>query len=81
MKSRQFTFNQKHFSGFIKRRLDYIFISNTFQELVTTTEILTPISTDNSSIIFSLSKGNHCFRGKSILKGNSIAPQLKAKTT
>ena len=40
MKSRRFTFMQKHSSGFIQRRLDYIFISNTFQELVTTTEIL-----------------------------------------
>ena len=26
MKSRQFTFTQKHFSVFIQRRLDYIFI-------------------------------------------------------
>ena len=37
MKSRQFTFTQQHSSGFIQRRLDYIFTSNTVQELVTTT--------------------------------------------
>ena len=57
MKSRRFTFTQKHSSGFIQRKLDYIFISNTLQELVNTTEILTPISTDNSPVLFSLSKG------------------------
>ena len=71
MKSRQFTFTQQHSSGFIQRRLDYIFISNTLQELVTTTEILTPISTDHSSVIFSLSKGNDCLRGKGFWKLNS----------
>ena len=64
MKSRQFTFTQQHCSGFIQRRLHYIFISNNLQELVTTTEILTPISTDHSPVIFSLSKGNDCFSGK-----------------
>ena len=60
MKSRQFTFTQKHSSGFIQHRLDSISILNTLQELVTTTEILTPISTDHSPVIFSLSKGNDC---------------------
>ena len=71
MKSRRFTFTQKHSSGFIQRRLAYIFISNTLQELVTTTEILTPISTDHSPVIFSLSKGNDCLRGKGFWKFNS----------
>ena len=60
MKSRQFTFTQKQSSGFIQHRLDSISILNTLQELVTTTEILTPISTDHSPVIFSLSKGNDC---------------------
>ena len=49
MTSRRFAFTQKYSSGFIQRGLDYIFISNTAQELVTTTEILTPISTDHST--------------------------------
>ena len=56
MKSKRFTFTQKHSSGFIQRRLDYILISNTLQEFVTMTDILTPISTDHSSILFSLLK-------------------------
>ena len=55
----------------LQRRLDYIFISNTLQELVTTTEILTPISTDHCAVIFSLSKGNDCLRGKGFWKLNS----------
>ena len=71
MKSRQFTFTQQHSSGFIQRRLDYIFISNTLQELLTTTEILTPISADHSSVFFSLSEGNDCLRGKGFWKFNS----------
>ena len=55
-KSRRFTFTQRHSSGFIQDRLDYILISNTLQELVTTTELLTIISTDHFPILFSLSK-------------------------
>ena len=43
MKSRQFTFSQQHSSDVTQHRLDFIFILNTLQELVTTTEILTPI--------------------------------------
>ena len=57
-KSKQFTFTQKHSSGFIRRRLDYIFILNTLQEFETTTEILTSISTDRSPVLVSLSKEN-----------------------
>ena len=71
MKSRQFTFTQQHSSGFIQHRLDYIFISNTLQELVTTTGILTPISTYHSPVIFPLAKGNDCLRGKGIWRFNS----------
>ena len=63
-KSRQCTFTQQHSSGSIQSRLDYIFISNTLQELVTTTEILAFISTDHCPAILSLSKGNDCLRGK-----------------
>ena len=35
---------KKRSSGFIQRMLDYILVSNTLQELLTITEILTPIS-------------------------------------
>ena len=71
MKSWQFTFTQKQYSGFIQRRIDYIFISNTLQELVTTTEILTPISTGHCPGIFSFSEGNDYLGGKEFRKFNS----------
>ena len=46
-KSKQFTFKKKHSLGFIQRRLDYTLISNTLQEFVTMTKILTYDYTDN----------------------------------
>ena len=70
-KSKRFTFVQKHSSGFIQRRLDYIFISNTLQNFVAITDIMTPISTDRSPVLFSLSKEKSCFRGKGSWKFNS----------
>ena len=76
-KSKRFTFTQKHFSGFIQRRLDYILISNTLQEFVTMTDILTPISTDHSPVLFSLSKEKITIRGTGLWKFNS---SLKTKT-
>ena len=45
-KSKQFTFAQNHSSGFIQRRFDYMFISNTLKEFVTMTETMTPTSTN-----------------------------------
>ena len=51
-----FTFRQKHSTGFIHRRLDYIFISNTLQEFVNDTRILTSLSIDHSPVHLSLFK-------------------------
>ena len=68
-KSKRFTFTQKHSSGFIKRRLDYILISNNLQEFVT--DILTPISTDRSPVLVSLSKEKITIRGTGLWKFNS----------
>ena len=76
MNSKRSTFIQKYSSSFFQRRLDYILISKTLQEFVTMPEILTPISTDHSPVLFSLSK-------KVLLEvkdfGNLIVPQLKTK--
>ena len=69
--SRRFNFTQKRSSGFIQRRFKYIFISNALQELVTITETLTTISTDHSSVLFSLSKGKDYLRDKGFWKFNS----------
>ena len=65
------TFAQKHSSGFIQHRLDYMYISNTIQELVSMTEVLTPISTDHAPVLFSLSNEKGCLRGKGIWKFNN----------
>ena len=58
MKSKRFTFAQKHSSGCIQRRRNYMFLSNTLQGFATMTEILTHISTDHSPVLFSLCFGN-----------------------
>ena len=54
-KVKQFTFTQQHSSGFIYCRLDYFILSNGLQDFSSTTDILTPISTDHSPVFFSLS--------------------------
>ena len=50
-------------------------ILNTLQEFVTMTEILTPISTDHSLVLFSLSKEKTTIVGKRFWKFNSCFPK------
>ena len=52
-KSKAFTFRQRHFSGILQRRLDYLFISNNMQELVKNVKILNALSTDQSPLFYS----------------------------
>ena len=66
-----FTFRQKHSTGFIHRRLDYIFISNTLQELVNDTRILTSLSTGHSPVHLSLFKEHKHTKGNGFWKFNS----------
>ena len=40
IRNRKYTFRQKHLSGIIQRRLDYIFISQNLQEYVKKSDIL-----------------------------------------
>ena len=54
----QYTFGQQHFSGLIQRRLDYIFISHNFQEVVKDSEILCAMSTDHSALFCSFQRFN-----------------------
>ena len=49
-----------------------MFISNTLQKFVTMTKILSPILTDHSTELFSLSKEKSCLRGKGFWKFNSF---------
>ena len=71
LESKQITFTVQLSSGFIQQRLDYIFISVTLQELVTTAEILTSILTNHSPVIYSLSKENDYLRSKGFWKFKS----------
>ena len=70
-KVKQFTFTQQHSSGFIQHRLDYFFISNGLQEFASTTDILTPVLTDQSPVVFSLSQEKVNIRSKGFWKFNS----------
>ena len=47
------------------------------QKLVTTTEIMTPTSTDHSPVLFSLSKEKDCLRGKGFWKFNISLTKTK----
>ena len=57
-KRQNFTFRQNHSTGFIERRLDYIFVSNCLQELVNYTDVLLTISTDHCPVLITLSNDN-----------------------
>ena len=70
-KVKQFTFTQQHSSGFIQRRLDYFFILNGLQEFASIADILAPISTDHSPVLFSLSKEKGTITSKGFWKYNS----------
>ena len=72
-KAKQYTFRQQHFSGFLQRRLDYIFISQNLQEIAKHTEILNAISTDHSPVLCSFQNLNQCQRGTGLWKfSNSL---------
>ena len=69
-KRQSFTFRQNHSTGFIERRLDYIFFSNCLQEFVNYTDILPAISTDHSAVLISLSIDNSDNNGRGFWKYN-----------
>ena len=64
-KAKQYTFWQKHLSGFLQRRLDYFFISNNIQEFILDTNILQAISSDYFPILISSLKKNKLKKGHS----------------
>ena len=55
-KKKSFIFRQKHFSGIIQHRLDYLLISDSLQEIASSVDILNAFSTDDSSVFCSLIK-------------------------
>ena len=58
-KSKRFIFTQKHSSGFIQRRLDYILISNTLQEFVTKTDTNSYFNRSFSSTLLFFKRRNY----------------------
>ena len=66
-----FTFRQKHSAGFIQRRLDYMFISNSLQEFVNDIRILKSLSTDHSPVHLSLFKKHKQTKGNGFWKFSS----------
>ena len=63
-KNRKYTFQQKHLSGIIQRRLNYIFISQNLQEYVKKSDVLNALSTDHSPVFRSISKRNEFNKGR-----------------
>ena len=51
-KKMSFIFRQKHFYGTIQRILDYLFISNSLQETISSVDILKTLSTDHKMFKF-----------------------------
>ena len=54
--AKQFTFRQRHASGFLQRRLDYFFISNSLQDLITHADVFVALSTNHFLVIISISR-------------------------
>ena len=69
---KQFTFRQKHASGFIQRRLGYFSILNIVKGVVTHTDFFAALSTDHSRVTISISKNKNRIRGRGFWKLNSL---------
>ena len=70
-KTKIFTFRQKHDSGLIQRRLDYLYISNSMQVSVENTDVLASLLTDHSPVTFSCFKNEESNRGRGLWKLNN----------
>ena len=65
-KTKTYTFRQKHFSGFIQRRLDYIFVSQNLQERTRYVDILNAVATDHSPVFCSFVNSTEFRKGPGI---------------
>ena len=70
-KKKSYTFRQQHFSGLIQRRLDYIFLSLSFQELIQKSEFLNAFSTDHSPVFCSIEACSQFEKGSGLWKFNN----------
>ena len=72
-KTKRLTFRQQHCSGFIQRRLDYIFISNALQESILNTEVLSAFLNDYSPVFITYSETINIPIGPGFWKFNSTS--------
>ena len=79
-KNQRFTFRQNHKSGFLHRRLDYFFVSNSLQDSLDKTDILAAFSSDHSPILLSFQKCKDFQRGRGLWKFNSSLSHNKEYT-
>ena len=70
-KKRRYTFRQRHFSGFLQRRLDYFFVSNNLQQSIDKAEIGNELYTDHSPIIIKISHAKKTNPGPGSWKFNN----------
>ena len=68
---RRYTFRQSHQAGYLQRRLDYFFVSNSLQGSICQTDIQVAFCTDHSPITLSLKPINNLPRGRSLWKFNN----------
>ena len=69
---KRFTFRQQHVTGFLQRRLDFLFISNSLQTLAKNVKIETAVMTDHSPLISSFkSQTEQNKRGANFWKYNT----------
>ena len=68
---KRYTFRKKHFSRFIRRRLDYIFVSNNIQENIKDTNILPSFCSDHSPLFVNYQTLNDFHLGKHFWKFNT----------
>lgn len=80
-KKKYFTFRQKHFSGIIQRRLDYLFVSSNLQETISNVNIMNAFSTDHSPVFCSFMKGFQYVKGPGFWKfNNSLLSNTETNT-
>ena len=70
-KKKSYTFRQQHFSGLVQRRLDYSFLSLSFQELIQKSEFLNAFSTDHSPVFCSIEACSQFEKGSGLWKFNN----------
>ena len=69
--SNRYTYRKNHFSGYIQRRLDFIFFSNNLQDSIQKIDILPSFCSDHSPIVASYVKYSFSNFGNNFWKFNS----------